>query len=296
MKLKGTITALITPFKDRGLDLEGLKKNIDHQLANSIDGILVLGTTGEASTLSFDEQEQVISCAIRQVNGQVPVLVGTGSYCTNQTIEKTKRAKTLGASGALIVTPYYNKPTQEGIYRHFEAISQAVDIPIMLYNIPGRCGTNMEAATILRLAALENIVGLKEASGNLAQAADVLQAISVKRPEFRVFSGDDALTLPMMALGAVGTISVVSNLIPASVAALVNSALAGDYETARKMHYKLLPIYKAAFIETNPVPIKTAMNLCGMPAGECRLPLYQMSQDNIDLLKQPLRQMQLIQN
>lgn len=294
MKLKGTITALITPFINGELDEEGLAYNIGYQIAQGIDGILLLGTTGESSTLSLEEQNRVISIAVGEANGEVPVWVGTGSYCTKQTIEKTKRAKDLGADVALIVTPYYNKPTQEGIYRHFEAVATNVEMPIVIYNIPGRCGTNIETATLLRIAGLPNMIGVKEASGNINQAGDVLHTIVEKYPQFLVFSGDDALTLPMMALGAVGIVSVVSNLVPFQVIALVNAALQGRFDLAREIHYKLLPLYKTAFVETNPIPIKTAMNLCGMPSGECRLPLYQMAPENLTILKRLLLQMQLI--
>jgi|SRR3984957_16347826 len=294
MKLKGTITALVTPFINHKLDEEGLAYNIGYQIAKGINGILPLGTTGESSTLSPEEQMRVIAIAVQEVKGRVPVWVGTGSYCTRQTIEKTKRAKDLGADVALIVTPYYNKPTQEGIYRHFEAIATSVEMPIVIYNIPGRCGTNIETPTLMRVAELPNIIGVKEGSGNINQAGDILHTIAAKYPHFLVFSGDDVLTLPMMALGAVGVVSVLSNLIPTQVMALAHAALQGEFDLARKMHYQLLPLCKAIFIETNPIPIKTAMHLCGMPAGECRLPLYQMEPENLNMLRQLLFQMQLI--
>jgi 4-hydroxy-tetrahydrodipicolinate synthase len=295
MKLTGTITALVTPFINQELDEEGLAYNIGYQIAKGINGILPLGTTGESSTLSPEEQTRIISIAVREANGKVPVWVGTGSYCTRQTIEKTKRAQNLGADVALIVTPYYNKPTQEGIYRHFEAIATSIEMPIIIYNIPGRCGTNIETTTLMRIAGLPNIIGVKEASGNINQAGDVLHTIVEKYPQFLVFSGDDALTLPMMALGAVGIISTVSNLVPTQVIALVNAVLQGQFDLAREIHYQLLPLYKTAFIETNPVPIKTAMNLCGMPSGECRLPLYQMAPENINTLRQLLLEMRLME-
>lgn len=296
MNLKGTITALVTPFKNQQLDEEGLAQNIRFQIASGVNGILALGTTGEASTLSSDEQERVVSIALREAKGKVPLWVGTGSYCTKQTIEKTQRAKDMGANGVLIVTPYYNKPTQEGVYRHFEAISKAVEIPILLYNIPGRCGINIETATLLKIAALPNIVGVKDATGNVQQAGEVIHSVVKKYPDFKVFCGDDALTLPMMSLGAVGIISVVSNLIPTQIVALTNAALQGDFDLARQIHFQLHSLYKVAFIETNPVPIKTAMNLCGMPAGGCRLPLYEMASENINLLRQHLMQLQLLRN
>jgi len=295
MKFTGTITALVTPFIDQELDEGGLAYNIRHQIAKGINGILPLGSTGESPTLSSEEQARVISIAVKEAHGKVPVWVGTGSYCTRQTIEKTKRAKDLGADVALIVTPYYNKPTQEGIYRHFEAISSSIEMPIVIYNIPGRCGINIETPTLMRIAGLPNILGVKESSGNINQVGDVLHSIVEKYPHFLVFSGDDAFTLPMMALGASGVVSVVSNLVPTQVIALVNAALQGKFDLAREIHYQLLPLYKTAFIETNPVPIKTAMELCGMPSGGCRLPLYQMEPENINTLRQLLLEMRLME-
>jgi 4-hydroxy-tetrahydrodipicolinate synthase len=294
MRFKGAITALITPFIGQELDEEGLAENIRYQIAQGINGILPLGTTGEASTLSLEEQSRVIAIAVKEAKGKVPIWVGTGSYCTRQTIAKTKQAKELGADVALIVTPYYNKPTQEGIYRHFEAIATSVEMPFVVYNIPGRCGTNIDTATLMRIAELPNMIGVKESSGNINQAGDILHTIVKKHPHFLVFSGDDVFTLPMMALGAVGVISVVSNLVPAQIIALANAALQGRFDLAREIHYQLLPLFKAAFIETNPVPIKTAMHLCGMPSGDCRLPLYQMAPENLTLLRQLLVQMHLI--
>jgi 4-hydroxy-tetrahydrodipicolinate synthase len=294
MNLKGAVTALITPFINQALDENGLVHNINHQLANGINGILVLGTTGEASTLSPEEKTRIITLAVKHAKGKVPVWVGTGLYCTRQTIEATKRAKDLGADVALIVTPYYNKPTQEGIFRHFEAITQQVDIPIVVYNIQGRCGVNIETQTLKRIAGLPNIIGVKEASGNISQVEDVLRTVVSQYPDFLVYSGDDALTLPMMSLGAIGVISVVSNLVPAQVTELVSSASKGRFDLAKEMHFQLLPLFKSAFIETNPVPIKTAMGLCGMPSGDCRLPLYKMETKNLDILHQSLKQMQLV--
>ncbi|MBA3237480.1 MAG: 4-hydroxy-tetrahydrodipicolinate synthase [Parachlamydiaceae bacterium] len=292
--MKGTITALVTPFKGQELDEEGLASNIRYQIVNGVNGILVLGSTGEVSTLSPEEQEKCIKIAVREAKGKVQVWVGTGSYCTKMTIEKTQKAQALGADVALIVTPYYNKPTQEGLYRHFEAISKAVQIPIMLYNIPGRCGTNIELGTLLKIAEFPNVMGVKESSGNIQQAGEFIHSISMKYPHFHVFSGDDAFTLPMMSLGAVGIVSVVSNLIPAAIVKQVNAALNGDFISAKEIHHQLLPLYNVAFVETNPVPIKTAMNLCGMPAGECRLPLYALSPNSLNLLKQKLHEMELI--
>jgi len=294
MKLQGTITALITPFIDQELDEEGLARNIRTQIAEGINGILPLGSTGEAATLSSEEQARVINIAVREAKGKVPVWVGTGSNCTRQTIEKTKKAKDLGADIALIVTPYYNRPTQEGIFRHFESITANVDIPIVIYNVQVRTATNIETPTLLRIAGLPNIIGVKEASGNINQIGDVLNTVCRKYPEFSVLSGDDALTLPVMALGGTGVVSVVSNLIPAEVVALVDAALQGNFDEARNLHYQLLSLFKVAFIESNPIPIKTAMDMCGMAAGGCRLPLYKMAPENINILRKHLDQLEML--
>lgn len=294
MNLKGVVTALVTPFINQEIDEEGLTYNIGYQIENGIDGILPLGSTGESSTLSSEEKNRVISIAVKAAKGKVPVWVGTGSYCTRQTIEQTKRAKDLGADVALIVTPYYNKPTQEGIYRHFEAITKNTKIPIVIYNNPGRCGINIDTPALMRLAGLPNIIGVKESSGNINQTGEFLHQVAEKYPHFLIFSGDDVMTLPMMALGAVGVISVASNLIPAQVIAQVRAFSQGRFDLAREIHYQLLPLYKSIFMETNPIPIKTAMNLCEMPSGECRLPLYQMAPENLANLRRLLLQMQLM--
>lgn len=294
MELKGTVTAMVTPFIHQEIDERGLIANIHHQIEQGVNGILVLGSTGETATLSKDEQKEVISIAIREAKNKVPVWVGTGTNCTKTTIENTQKAKDLGADVALIVAPYYNKPAQEGIYRHFEMIAQNVEIPIVVYNVPGRCGVNIETFTLERIAQLPNIAGVKDASGNVSQVGDVIQTIVKKYPNFLVFSGDDILTLPMMCLGAHGVISVASNLIPKEVISLVKSALQGDFIQAREIHYQLQSLFKAIFIETNPVPIKTAMNLCGFSAGPCRLPLVELTTDNLKTLHELLSKMQLL--
>jgi 4-hydroxy-tetrahydrodipicolinate synthase len=293
MCLKGTFTALITPFVNDQVDEKALVNNIHHQLAGGITGIVFLGTTGESATLTDEEQKKIIEVGVRETKGKATVIVGTGSNSTRIAIEKTKRAKDLGAEMALIVTPYYNKPTQEGIFRHFEAISSQVDLPILVYNIQGRTGVNIETSTLLRIAGLPNVIGVKEASGNIGQAGDVLLTVRKKYPSFTVLSGDDGLTLPMMSLGAHGVISVVSNLVPNQVVSLVNAALNGDFHTARKVHEELSPLFKLAFIEVNPTPIKYAMNLCGMTAGHCRLPLCEMKRENQEILAAKLHEMGL---
>lgn len=295
MELKGTVTAMVTPFFDQEIDERGLVVNIRYQIEQGVNGILLLGTTGEGSTLSSDERMQVTTIAVREAKGIVPIWVATGTNCTKTTIENTKLAKNLGADVALIVTPYYNKPTQEGIYRHFEAIATNVEIPIVVYNIQGRCGVNIETDTLCRIAGLPHIAGVKETSGNVSQAGNVIGTIVGKYPDFLVFSGDDILTLPMMALGAHGVVSVASNLVPNQVALLVRAALDGDFVRAKVIHHQLLPFFKAIFMETNPIPIKTAMSLCGMPSGACRLPLVEMAPDNLNSLQQLLVRMQLVE-
>lgn len=287
MLLKGLYTAIITPFDSQGrLDEEGLRQNLRTQVAHKVDGIVVLGTTGEDPTLNQQEKQRVIEIALEEVKGKTTLIVGTGSYSTETTIASTKRAKEMGADAALIVTPYYNKPTQEGLFRHFAAICQAVSFPICVYNIQGRTGQNLQTETLQRLMQFSSIVAVKEASGNIMQINDVIDKSRQREPELSVLSGDDALTLPLIALGGHGIISVASNLIPGPMRSYVHAALQGDFETARDWHYQLLPFFKAIFIETNPIPIKAAMHLCGMPAGPCRLPLCDLSPTSLETIKQ----------
>lgn len=293
MPLRGTITALITPFKDGQLHEEGLIQNIRDQIDAGINGLLMLGSTGEAHTLSSEEQVRVITLTVNEAKGKVPVLVGTGRNCTQQTIEKSQQAQKLGADGIVVVTPYYNKPSQEGIFKHYEALSQNVSLPIYLYNVPGRSGINIELPTLLRLAGLPHLAGIKDASGSVSQMADTFYAIRQKHPEFSIFCGDDALTLPMMALGAKGVMSVVSNLVPQQVVELVKHAATGRFDLAQQLHYRLLPLFQIAFVEVNPVPIKAAMEMCGRSAGECRLPLCGLLPENRQKLLHVLQTMQL---
>lgn len=293
MHLKGTITALITPFIDQQLDEEGLADNIHFQIAQGVDGILLLGTTGEHPTLTQEEQIRAISIARKIANGKVSLWVGTGSNSTQQTIINTQRAKELGADIALIVTPYYNKPTQEGLFRHYEAIANQVDIPIVVYNNPTRTGINLETQTLVRMAQLSGIAGFKDSSGNIDQVGEMMHALRQANPACAMLSGDDVFTFPMMMFGASGVISVVSNLVPSRVVSLVKALSEKRYDEAREMHFALLPLFKAAFLETNPVPIKTAMQLCGMAAGGCRLPLCEMQPQHVEILRAVLESMQL---
>lgn len=311
MECKGTYTAIVTPLKNDEVDYEGLRNNILFQIEQGVDGIVPLGTTGETPTLSEQEQEQIIKVAVETVREnrernredkteikterKVKVIVGTGSNSTKHTIEKTQRAKELGADAVLIVTPYYNKPTQEGIFQHFKAITEAVDIPVVVYNIQGRTGTNIETGTLQRIAKLHGIIGVKEASGNLTQMMEVIRTIqNTSYGQFSVLSGDDALTVPLIAIGGMGVVSVVSNIVPGKIVAMVQAARDGNFAEARRMHYELLPLFQVAFIETNPIPIKEAMMMCGMAAGSCRLPLCEMKQENKEKLRSVLEQMKLI--
>ncbi len=288
-KVRGVHTAIVTPFDAKGgLDEEGLVRNLHFQMHHGVDGIVALGTTGESPTLLPFERERIILRCVAETNGKTLLTVGTGSYSTQQTIEHTLQAEDLGADMALVVTPYYNKPTQEGLYRHFKAVSEAVGIPIIIYNIQGRTSQNLQTDTLKRLADLPNITGIKEASGNILQINEVMELIARHRPSFSVMSGDDCLTLSVMALGGDGVISVVSNLIPAQIKALVQAFDRGDYAAARDLHYQLMPLFRGAFIETNPIPIKAAMNLCGMAAGGCRLPLCELLPENAKKLHELL--------
>ena len=283
IQFQGCMTAIVTPFTENGdVNYEGLRQNAEFQIRNGITGLVPLGTTGESPTIHDDEREKIIKTVVEAANGRVPVIVGTGTNSTEKTIKYTKQAKNLGADAALIVSPYYNKPTQEGLYQHFTTIATAADLPVIVYNIQSRTGVNIETTTLKKMAEHRNIVAVKEASGNLAQMMDVLDQLP---GDFTVMSGDDNLTLPLMALGGKGVISVVSNLLPDKLSEMTRYALEGDFESARQIHFELLPIFKAAFIETNPIPIKEAMNIAGLPAGPCRLPLCRMMPQNEEKLK-----------
>lgn len=290
VKFKGVITAIVTPFDEHNqLNEEILKKNIHFQIDQGADGVVALGTTGEDPTLTPQEKEKVVRIVMKESRGKIPVIVGTGSYSTDKTIEQTNKAYELGATAALIVTPYYNKPTQEGLYKHFKAVADAVPLPIIIYNIQGRTGQNLQTDTLRRLIEIPGIIGVKEASGNIVQIGEVIEMIRKERPDFSVLSGDDGLTFGVMALGGQGVISVASNLIPKEVKALIKALEHKDYDTARDIHYALQPLFRGLFLETNPIPVKTAMNLCGMSVGKCRLPLCDLMPENYKKLQQLLQ-------
>jgi len=291
MDFQGVYTALVTPFNNDGsIDEKALRDLIDFQIGEGISGLLPMGTTGESPTLSHGEHIRVIELVVEQIDGRVPVIAGSGSNCTDEAVEMTKQAMECGVDASLQVAPYYNKPTQEGFYRHFMEVANAVDIPIIVYNIPGRSGKNIENTTMLRLAEHPNIAGVKEASGDIPQMMDLIRQ---KPPSFAVLSGDDNLAFPLIALGGMGVISVASNYIPALMTDLVNTALAGNIEEAREKHYKLLPFFKALFIETNPIPIKYAMVQKGMMSETYRLPMCPMGDENKKQFLQVLKDLGL---
>ena len=285
---RDTFTALVTPFRDGGIDVSAFEQLIETQIAAGISGIVAIGTTGESPTLSHEEREQVICLAIAKANKRCLVLAGTGSNSTEHAIADTKVAEKLGVDAALLVAPYYNKPSQEGLFRHFKAIADATSLPIMLYNIPGRCSVDIVPETVVRLAKeCRNIVSIKEASGSVERVSELRRNLP---DAFTILSGDDSLTLPFMAVGAAGVVSVASNLFPSEVCALVHACESGDLKSAEKVHRKLLPLFKDLFIEPNPVPVKTALGWRGVMSGEVRLPLCEMSEANQARLRKTLEE------
>lgn len=289
--IDGVLPAIITPFtKENKIDKEGLRQNIEFLIEKGVSGIVPCGTTGEAATLSIEEHEKVIELTVEY--STVPVVAGTGSNNTTEALELTGFAQDAGADAALLITPYYNKPNDRGMLAHFKTISDAVDIPIILYNVPSRTGINLKPEIVGELAKESNIVGVKEASGNLDQITKILEL--TEDEDFVVLSGDDALTLPIMALGGAGVISVVANVAPELVVSMVDAFRRGDLEEAKKLHLKLAPLVRAVFLETNPIPVKKAVELIGLPAGGLRLPLAALSEDNERKLRSELNDLKLI--
>lgn len=285
-RLRGCGTAIITPFKhDESVDEAALRRFVEFQISGGVDFLVACGTTGESVTMSEAEQSRVVELTLESADGRVPVVAGAGGYNTREVIEKIHRYEQLGADAILSVTPYYNKPTQEGLYQHYRAIAGATKLPILLYNVPGRTGCNMEPATVARLAELENIVGTKEASGNISQIAEIASLVD---ESFKIFAGDDSVVLPVAALGGVGVISVASNLLPRLVTDLCHASTEGRLAEARKLNRQLTPIFKAMFIESNPVPVKTALALIGMIEEVYRLPMAPMSKANRAKLEEVL--------
>ena len=289
---QGSFVAMVTPFRNGKVDEAKLKELVEFHITNGTDGLIPCGTTGESPTLSHDEHHRVVELVIEAARGRIRVVAGTGSYSTSDAIEMTRHAERAGAAGALVVNPYYNKPTQEGLYRHFRAVAESVAIPILVYNIQGRTAINVETDTMARLARdVKNIAGVKEASGSLDQMSQVIAACG---PDFSVLSGDDNITLPLLAIGGSGVVSVIANIVPRETAELVHAALDGDWKRARDLHYRLFPLARAAFLETNPIPIKEAMALAGMLEPEFRLPMCRMSDANREKLRAILKPYGLI--
>lgn len=290
---QGTGTAMITPFKSDGsIDERALRRFVDFQIEGGVDMLLPCGTTGEGATLDEYETDRVIQIVIEQAKRRVPVIVGAGSNSTAKAVQMTKRAKKVGADGVLSVGPYYNKPTQQGYYEHFKAVAEAENMPVIVYNVPGRTGGNIEANTMLRIAEIPNIVAVKEASGNIGQMMDIIRDAP---RDFRLLSGDDALTLPVMAIGGDGIISVVSNEAPSMMSALVDAALEGNHNKAKDLHYKLLPLMNINFIESNPIPVKAALAMMGVIEENYRLPLVRIGAANRDKVAKVVEEVGLLQ-
>ncbi|MDR1696278.1 MAG: 4-hydroxy-tetrahydrodipicolinate synthase [Endomicrobium sp.] len=288
---QGVFTALITPFKNDKIDFDALGAVIENQKKHGVDGIVPCGTTGESPTLSYEEHEAVIEFCVKNAKGKMKILAGTGSNSTDEAVHFTSFAKKIGCDGALMVSPYYNKPTQKGLYLHYKKVADTVDIPIVLYNIAGRTAVNIETATMARLFKdCKNIVGVKEASGSLDQMSSVKSAI----PEIELISGDDVLTLPLLSIGGCGVISVLSNIVPGEVVSLVRTFEKGNLKEAEKIHYKLLPLAKSMFVETNPIPVKTAASMLGMCSPELRLPMCEMDDTNKSKLEKALKDFGLL--
>lgn len=288
---KGSMVAIVTPFRNGKVDEKALGDLIEFHIKSGTDVIVPCGTTGESATLSHDEHHRVVEFTVRTVSRRVPVIAGAGSNSTAETIDLANYAKKAGADGVLLITPYYNKPTQEGLFQHFKKVTESVDIPIVLYNVPGRTSVNMLPATVARLRTFKNIVGIKEATGDLKQISELIRLCG---RDFDVISGDDFTTLPMLAIGGTGAISVTANIVPADAAAMFDNFFAGKMEEALKFHYKMEPLHSLMFIETNPIPVKTALALMGRIGEEFRLPLCPMADANKEKLKKALQEYKLI--
>jgi 4-hydroxy-tetrahydrodipicolinate synthase len=291
-KLRGTVVALVTPLDaNKQIDEPRLRKLVDWQIEQGTDVLLACGTTGESATMSHEEHHRVMDIVITQAKGRVPVICGAGSNATHEAIDLSSYAEKAGGQAVLSVCPYYNKPTQEGLYQHFKAIAEASKLPVIVYNVPGRTGVNLLPATLMRLAQVPGIIGVKEASGNITQIMEILR---IRPKGFLVFSGDDAITLPIMAVGADGVISVVANETPRLLHEMVWSAFNGDWQRAHDLHHELLPLMEMNFIESNPIPVKTAMAMMGLIEEQFRLPLVPMATENKEKLRKCLADLKLI--
>ena len=288
---KGVITALVTPLRNDRVDEEALRRLVDEQIGSGIDGLVPVGTTGESPTLTNEEHIRVVEIVVQEAKKRVPVIAGTGANSTKEAIELTLAAKAVGADGTLQVTPYYNKPTQDGLYRHFKTVAEAASLPMVVYNVPGRTGCDLLPETIARLCDVPLVVGVKEATGNLQRASQILARVGDR---LTLLSGDDATVLPFYAVGGHGCISVVSNVAPAEMAAMYDAAMAGDWQKARALHYQVFPLSEGLFIEANPIPVKTALAMMGKIADEIRAPLYPMAGANREKVRKILADLKLI--
>lgn len=288
---KGSMIPIVTPFKEGKIDEEGFRNLIEFHITSGTDAIIPCGTTGESATLTYKEHEKLIDICVEAVNHRAPVIAGTGSNNTAEAIQLTDYAQKAGAEGALLITPYYNKPTQEGLYNHYQAIAAATDLPLILYNVPSRTGVNLLPETVARLSKIPTIVGIKEATGSLRQVCDIIHLCG---EQCIVFSGDDFTNYPILAMGGKGIISVTANIVPDQIATMWDAFDSGDFDKSRKIHYQLLALHNAMFLETNPIPVKTALGLMGKISPEMRLPLSAMSQNNLEKLKKVMAKYQLI--
>jgi 4-hydroxy-tetrahydrodipicolinate synthase len=289
----GSMVALVTPFKDGGVDWQSLEGLIDFHLQNGTHGIVPCGTTGESATLSHKEHDEVIRAVIKAVKKKVPVIAGTGSNSTDEAVRLTREAEKSGADGALMISPYYNRPTQEGIYQHYKKVASEVGIPIIVYNIPGRTGSKIEPETLARMAELKNVAGVKEATGSVDQAIDVMRLCGDR---LAVYSGEDSLIFSLMALGGKGVISTVANVAPKETSQLASACLEGKWQMGRELQFKLMPLIRAVFLETNPIPVKTALALMGKCGGDLRLPLTPMAEGNVKKLARAMRDFGILKN
>ena len=297
MNFEGTYVAMVTPFdNEKQIDEEGFRSNINFLIEKGVTGLVGAGTTGESATLSHEEHQRVIEILVDEVDGRVETVAGTGSNATSEAISLTKFAYDAGADSALLITPYYNKPQQHAMVEHYKTIAETVDIPLIAYNVPSRTGVNMDVETIVELAKIDGIDAVKEASGSVDKVSDIYNALSKENLEddFNILSGEDSLTLPIMAVGGTGVISASANIDSQRMVLMVDSILNDDYTRAMELHYEMLELIRALFIESNPVPVKTAMNLMGLPSGPLRQPLAEMKEDNLEILKKALKNSNLI--
>ena len=297
MNFEGTYVAMVTPFtEDKKIDEEGFRSNINYLIDKGVSGLVGAGTTGESATINHEEHQKIIDILVDEVDGRVETIAGTGSNSTSEAISLTEYALDAGADAALLITPYYNKPQQHALIDHYTTIANSVDIPIILYNVPSRTGINMDVETIVELAKVEGIDAVKEASGSVDKVSDIYRALTheVLGDDFSIISGEDSLTLPLMAVGATGVISASANIDARRMVLMVDSVLNDDYTRAMELHYEMVELIRALFIESNPVPVKTAMNLMGLPSGPLRKPLVEMKPENLEILKKALKDSELI--